>query len=274
MYEEEGKVIGVLVYMIKKKYGLTYILHPSLCPYMGPLFFGKTINADPSDVSKVYSQLINQLPNHHLMIQEYFHSIPHVDNVDSLTQKKYTYIVAHDQNAESLKSSLKPDRRRRIRKAGELFTYEEVDDFSEFETFLEESFSSREKSNPYRGGTMANLDQHLKIKGARKIIKATDQGGKTIAMEYLLIDEKWIYNLANGIRQDYRHDALSYILWTEIENALAANKSFDFEGSVIPGIERFFQSLRGTKTIYQSVYKSKNVLIDALVRFKNPEILS
>lgn len=259
--EDEGDIVGVLVYMIKKKFGLTYILHPQLCPYMGPLFFGI------QETDKVYNELISGLPKHHLMIQEYYHSIPRLRS-EMVTNQKYTYIVSSDEDIEVLRSKLSSERRRRIRKAGKLFSYEVSDSIEEFQVFLERSFSSRGRSNPYGGIEMRKMDAALSRHGARKIVKAIDHQGNVIAMQYLMIDQEWVYNLANGVITDYRHDALSYILWNEIEQAIDQRKSFDFEGSMIAGVETFFKSLRGTKTHYQSIYQSANPMIDLLVNIK------
>lgn len=267
IYSDNGKVLGVWVYMIKKKFGLTYILHPQLCPYMGPLFF------DTTDVKKVYDAMIAKLPKHHLIIQDFHFSSSVIEFSEGLSSNKYTYIISNDDNLDILESKMSSNRRRRIRKAGREFTYEEVDDIGEFQDFLDESFTNRGIRNPYSGVKMKDLDDALVKRNARKIIKSTDAHGKILAMQYLLIDEEWVYNLANGVRTDYRHDALSYILWTEIKLANESNKSFDFEGSVIPGVEAFFKLFNGTKTSYHSMYKSKNAIVDLLVRLKNPQLL-
>jgi len=259
--EDDGDIVGILVYMIKRKFGLTYILHPQMCPYMGPLFFGM------QETDKVYKELIESLPKHHLMIQEYFHSIPKLSS-NLTTSNKYTYTISSDESIDILRSKLSSDRRRRIRKAGEHFVYEETDSIQEFQAFLEHSFAHRNRSNPYGGIEMQRLDAALADHGARKIVKATDPEGKVVAMQYFMQDQKWVYNLANGVITDYRHYALSYILWNEIERAHDQRKSFDFEGSMIPGVETFFKSMGGTKTHYQSIYQSANPLIDLLVNIK------
>ncbi len=267
-HEEDDEVLGVLVYMIKKKFGLTYILHPSLCPYMGPLFYGT------QDLGQVYKSLIDKLPMHHLIVQDYFHALPELKNKGTVTNRKYTYIIDRDVELGELNSQLSSDRRRKIRKASDQFFYQEEDQFSVFEEFLDRTFRVRNKSNPYGNGTLAKLDVQLSRQHARRIIKCVDKDGNIMAMGYFVRDEKWVYNLATGVDSSYAHEAMSLMIWNEITSALKSGRSFDFEGSSIPGVEAFYKAFKGDKVFYQSVYRSKNKLIDLLVKIKNPEIFT
>lgn len=266
IYEEEGEVLGVLIYMIKKKYGFTYILHPSFCPYMGPLFFGF------QDLNSVFGSLIGGLPDHHVMIQDFFHSAPEIKNKKQLTKKKYTYIIDKDEDIVILKSTLSSDRRRKIRKAADQFSYQKEESISVFQDFLDRSFTSRGKSNPYADIPLGDIDRHLVKHHSRKIVKCVDDKGKIMAMGYYIIDEKWVYNIATGVDNSYAHEAMSLMMWNEIESSLNSDRSFDFEGSNIPGVESFYKSFKGEKVFYQSYYKSKNKFLDLLVKIKKPEI--
>ncbi len=267
MYEEDGEILGVLVYMIKKKYGLTYILHPSLCPYMGPLFFGTL------EPGVVYKELVDQLPKHHLIVQDFFHAIPEIRKNHSISKKKYTYIVDKEVDLVMLRSLLSSDRRRKIRKASEQFIYKEEEWFSTFAEFLDKTFTARGKSNPYADGGLGNLDEQLSKRQARKIVKCIDNKGNIMAMGYFVMDDKWVYNLATGVDSSYSHEAMSLMMWNEITSALNFGRSFDFEGSSIPGVEAFYKAFKGEKVYSQSMYRSQNKLIDMLVKIKNPEII-
>jgi len=267
MHEEDGEVLGVLVYMIKRKYGLTYILHPSLCPYMGPLFFGTL------DLEVTYKSLINQLPKNHLIVQDYFHELPEIKNNQTISKKKYTYIIDKDVDIDFHNSQLSSDRRRKIRKASEQFLYQKEEQFSVFSEFLDRTFRLRGKPNPYANSSLAKLDEQLLKHQVRKIVKCVGQGGKIMAMGYFVKDEKWVYNLATGVDSSYPHEAMSMIIWNEVSSALNSGRSFDFEGSGIPGVEAFYKAFKGEKICYQSVYKSQNKLVDMMVKIKNSEIL-
>jgi len=257
IHEEDGEIVGVFVFMIKRKFGLTYILHPELCPYMGPLFFGSL------DVEAVYKSLLDQLPNHQLLIQNHFHSIPKIKADKGISQRKYTYTISEDIDLEILQSRLSSDRRRKIRKAAAQFDYLEEDDISTFLSFVDKSFVENGQVNPYANTNLRKLDQSLAKHNSRKIVKCVDAQGEIMAMGYFVSDERWVYNLATAVNRNYPHEAMSLMMWNEITSAVQNRKSFDFEGS------RF----KGEKIHIQSMYKSKNKIIDLLVRFKHPEIL-
>jgi hypothetical protein len=265
IYEEDGEILGVLVFMIKAKYGLTYILHPPFCPYMGPMFFGS------QDLNSVFDSLIDRLPRHHVMIQDFYHSTPEIKN-NQLIKEKYTYIIDKDDDVNILKSKLSSDRRRKIRKAAERFELQIEESISVFQDFLDQSFSNRGKKNPYADIPLESIDRQLVKHHARRIIKCIDNRGKIMAMGYFLVDEKWVFNIATGVDNSYPHEAMSLMVWSEIEKTLNSGRSFDFEGSNIPGVESFYKSFKGEKVYYQSYYRSKNKFLDLLVKIKNPEI--
>ena len=81
-------------------------------------------------------------------------------------------------------------------------------------------------------------------------------------------DEKWTYNFANSIIDDYRHYGMNLILWNEIKSTLEDGRSFDFEGSMIQGIDEFFRRFKGKQIKYPSRVRTSNVLVDILVRLK------
>ena len=234
---------------------------------MGPLFYGTL------DVETVYKALIDQLPKHHLIVQDYFHGAPEIRNHPTITKRKYTYIIDKDLDIEVLNSQLSSDRRRKIRKASEQFNYEKEDQISVFSEFLDRTFTNRGKLNPYEKGSLEKLDENLSKHGARKIVKCIDSDGKIMAMGYYVKDEKWIYNLATGVDSSYPHEAMSLMMWNEITYALSSGRSFDFEGSSIPGVEAFYMAFKGDKVHYQSIYRSQNKFVDLLVKIKNPENL-
>ena len=88
-------------------------------------------------------------------------------------------------------------------------------------------------------------------------------------MCYLMNDEQWTYNFANSVIEDYKHYGMNLILWNEIKASIESGRSFDFEGSMIPGVDQFFKRYRGTKTPYPACNYRKNEIIDFLVKLKS-----
>jgi hypothetical protein len=262
LYEEKERITAAYIYMIKRKIGLNYIIQPKLCPYTGPIFF------NPSNPKKAYSYLIDHLPSNQLIIQDYFHSIPKFNDFANTHLTKHTYVVDKSVKLNSLWLQQSSKHRRIIQNASKTLKYELVENFEEFQDFLIEAFLSRGKKQPMDINIFKNLDKELHKGGLRRIVKCTDSNNIDVAMAYLIIDEKWTFNFANAVNYDYTHNGMHLILWKELERAINSGKSFDFEGSMLPGVDKFYSRFKGTKTPYQSRYKSAYKLIDFLVKIK------
>ncbi len=262
LHEEKNQIKAAFVYMLKKKFGIKYVVQPQLCPYTGPIYFG------PSDANQVYSKMIERLPKHHLMILDHFFEVPEFRVVDRSITLKHTYIIDQGTEIERLWDQQSSTHRRIIRKAERELSHAEVDDIDEFLSFVSETFAERNKKVPNDPGIFKKLDEVLKAKGQRKIVQCTNEKGRVVAMCYFMNDEKWTYNFANSVVEDYRHYGMNLILWNEIKSTLNEGRSFDFEGSMIPGVDEFFSRFKGTKTYYPSVNKSSNGLVRLLAKLK------
>ncbi len=262
LYEENGKITAAYIFMIKQKITIKYIIQPQLCPYTGPIYF------NPTDPKQAYSHLIRNLPKHQLIIQDYFHNIPKFENIADVQSEKHTYLLDKSTNIESLWQQQSPKHRGIIRKAEKNLRYGIEYNIDVFLDFVSKTFKERGKTVPNDPNIFQKLDKILLEKGLRKIVKCTDKNNVVVAMCYFIIDEQWTYNFANSVIEDYRHYGMNLILWNELKTTISEGRSFDFEGSIIPGIDEFFKRFKGTKTFYQSRYKSANRLIDYLVRIK------
>ncbi len=262
LHQENDTITAAYIYMIKQKMAIKYIVQPKLCPYTGPVFF------NPSDAHKAYSALLQQLPYHQLIIQDYFPGIPNFKNTPHNETKKHTYLIDKSVDLDSLWGHQSSTHRRIIRKAEKELRHEEVSDIDAFLQFVADTFRKRNKPLPNDPAVFQVLDETLRQKGLRKIVKCTDKNDDVVAMCYFMNDELWTYNFANGVVEDYRHYGMNLILWNEIKSTLSEGRSFDFEGSMIPGVDEFFKRFKGTKTQYQSRVKSTNKLVDLLVKIK------
>lgn len=262
LYEEEDQIKAAYVFMLKHKMGIKYIVQPQLCPYTGPVFF------NCKEPAKVYEHLKNNLPKHQLIIQDYFFDIPILQADKGVGQKKHSYVIYSDVNVDELWNKQSPSHRRIIRKAERELKYEEVDNFELFIEFVTTTFSKRKKDEINDPNLFRRLDKVLKPRGQRKIVKCTNENGRTVAMCYFMKDKKWTYNIASSVVIDYRHYGMNLIFWKEIEQTLAEGRSFDFEGSMVPGIERFFKRFQAQKVNYSSIYKASNKVVDVLAKLK------
>ena len=260
---EEDEIVAAYIYMLKQKLGLKYIVQPQLCPYTGPLFFRG------NDMKDIFSRMVDALPGHHLCIQDYFYELPDLSGLKSIDYKKHTYTIDSSTDIDQLWGLQSSTHRRIIRKAERELTYEVEEDMEVFLSFVNRTFDNRKKHNPNDPDIFRKVDARLVQNGQRKIVKCLNGRNEIVAMCYLMLDEQWTYNFANSVIEDYKHYGMNLILWNEIKASLEAGRSFDFEGSMIPGVDNFFQRYKGKKTSYATRHYSKNSMIDLLVKLKS-----
>lgn len=93
--------------------------------------------------------------------------------------------------------------------------------------------------------------------------------GKSVATGIFLYDSKRTYYIAGGYRQQNGHNGAGALaIWSGI---LAAQKRgaevFDFEGSMIPEVEKFFRGFGGQMVRYHQVNKAP-FWLEVLLKFK------
>lgn len=97
-----------------------------------------------------------------------------------------------------------------------------------------------------------------------RIFGAVDGQKKLHAAGLLVWDEKCAYYLLGGGNPNLRNSgATSLLIWKMIEFASTVSESFDFEGSNIESIERFFRAFGARRKLYIMLEKHSSKIIDA-----------
>ena len=108
-----------------------------------------------------------------------------------------------------------------------------------------------------------------------KYFEAVDDDGNVHSASYFVYDEQTCYDLMGGSDNRYNLEscARNLIIWESIKFAAEHSLVFDFEGSVIEGIEHFFQQFGGRCTPYYFVRKA-SYLYEAAYLFvdRNPRV--
>jgi hypothetical protein len=108
---------------------------------------------------------------------------------------------------------------------------------------------------------LKRLDKTLSEHNARKLLCALDERGRVHAASYFVYDEQTCYYLIGGGDPELRNSgAASLLLWEGIKFASSVSKAFDFEGSMIEDIERFFRSFGGEPVPYYRVTRLNTAL--------------
>jgi hypothetical protein len=261
-------ILGVMPYFIKKKMGFSIITMPPLTPYLGPILFypsGQKSGTKLSFEKEIMEMLIAELPKTDKFIQ-YFH--PDITNALPFQWKnfeqsvRYTYLIPKGKSKTECWDDLQGNIRRIIKKAQEPFQVRETDDATEIHRLKEKDYADKRLALNYDEHYFKNLCEALITSGTGKILTAKDEEGKILAGILLGIDHENVYYVSGAIDPEHRNSgALSLLLWKGVEFAIDQNLNFNFEGSMIESIERYFRSFGAEQALYFQVKKIDSKLL-------------
>ncbi len=242
-----GHVVARLPYVMHKEFGLTRLVMPKLTKFLGPWISpatGKYASELARQKDLMFS-LIGQLPRFDSFAQNFHYSItnwlPFYWKGFSQTTR-YSYVLDDIQDEERLWSELQGNIRREIRKAGRQV---EVRDDLGIDSFLElnkKTFARQGMPLPYSRELVLRIEAVLGQRNQRRIFFAVDTHSRIHAALYLIWDGDSAFYLMGGADPDLRNSGSSSLLmWEAIRFSSSVTKRFDFEGSMVEPIERFFR---------------------------------
>src|SRR5262245_64117416 len=267
-----GELQARLPYVMDRRMGLTRLRQPPLTPYLG-LWIRPSEGKYATQLSyqkELYTELIEQLPAHDYFSQTFHYS---VENWLPFYWKgfqqttRYTYVINDLTDLDYVWSEFQENIRREIRKASKRLCVHSEYGIDRFLNINELTFARQGLSLPYSREFVSRLDDACSARSARKLFFAEDESGRVHAAAYIVWDERSAYYLMGGGAPDLRTSgAMSLVLWEAIKFSHQVSRCFDFEGSVIEPIERFFRAFgaRQVPYFYVSRYsRSMRMLMSA-----------
>jgi lipid II:glycine glycyltransferase (peptidoglycan interpeptide bridge formation enzyme) len=274
-FENNGTIIGCWAFPYKKKKGFTLINMPMLTPGISPIityFSGQKNAAKISHEQQVMDNLIQQLPKYDLF-DLYF--LPNYKNHLSFYWKgfeqttRYTYIINDLSNLDTIFENFNSSTRTQIRKAEKEITITESGDIELFYQVNALSFKRQNKKVPYTLAYVKQINEACTKNNCRKIIFAKDAQNNIHAALYLVWDKQGAYYLMGGADENYKSSgAYSLLMWYAIKEAAKMCAQFNFCGSMLPSVERFFRSFGGEQTPYLHIKKTNSKALSLLMSLK------
>lgn len=274
LFEKGGEIWGSLPFYKSKKMIFDMISMPLLTQNMGVYIkypknqkYYKKLSWE----KEVMENIISKLPKNDYFSQNFHHTITnwlpfYWAGFEQTT--RYTYIIENI-NIDELEKNFETDIRRRRRKVSELGI--KIIESEEIETFYElnaKTFQRQNMNIPYSFEFVKFFFNQCKEKNAVKMYFAK-YNEEIIAANFLVYDKSSVYYLMGGIDPDKKDlGAMDAILYESIKFALDNDKRFDFEGSMIENIEKYFRSFGAVQTPYLNIRKntSKILLIKDLIK--------
>jgi predicted N-acyltransferase len=165
---------------------------------------------------------------------------------------------------DTLENNFETDirRRRKAEKAGVKII--ETEDIKTFYSLNKKTFDRKTKEIPYTYEFVKKLYESCKNKDAVKVFIA-EYNGKPIATNFLVIDDNTVYYLMGGIDPENKSvGGMDLLQHHSIKFALENKKNFDFEGSMIESIEKYFRSFGAIQTPYFNISKTNSKFLKAV----------
>jgi hypothetical protein len=272
LYVQNGDEIQAawpIVFKHSKLVGLR-IFHPPLSPWLGVLYrprSSKLVN-QLSKEKALSTQLIRQLAKFASLDVRFHRNFTYWSPFywQGFTQTTgYTYVIDDLSDIDAIWNGLRQNIRTDVKKATKQgVVVEVIDDINRFWEVHRLTFLRQQKPVPYSIDLVRRIDAACRSRGARRIFVGRDQQGDIHAAAYIVWDNRSAYYLMGGSDPEKRSSgATSLVLWKTIQFAATVANAFDFEGSMIESVERFFRAFGATPYPCSRISKVNSPLLFA-----------
>lgn len=253
-------------YMKRGNFGMRYITMPVLTQKLGPYIKYPQNQKYASRLSyekEIMQDIINQLPAFDYFSvhfnYRYTNWLPFYWNNFQQTTR-YTYLIEEISDPEYVLSCFEHSKRKNIKRAikeVEIFYDLPCKDFYENHKMTLQkqgkviSYSYEVFEKIYRGGYENN---------AGRVIYCKDKEGHIHAALFVIWDAYSAFDLISTIDPSYRNSGAATLLVYEMIKFLSKEvKVFDFEGSMIEGVEDSFRKFGTVQKPYFRIYKQNTL---------------
>ncbi len=267
-HQADNGDFGVWPYFIKKKSIFNYITMPHLCKWLGPL---TTTTPGTPEHDHLISAMLKKFPEHHHFTQNLFYDSTDVSFQGFDVAEKYSYQLDLTRDIETIFSKLNSDyRNNKIPKAKDLILDLDapVDDIIEMQMA---SYTYAKFDIPFDEKYVRKHVKNILKKKKGTILSMRDGGGQLYASMFLMWDDKRSYYHLAGMNPELRKTGASIrLIWECIKYSkeTVGAQIFDFEGSMIPNLERVRRNFGAEKIYYKNIAKTPSKLFDLMKMVK------
>jgi len=169
---------------------------------------------------------------------------------------RYTYVIDNTSDMELVRENYSSKIRNEINNARKKLKIYESNDLKAFFGINTLSFSRQNMKIPYTFELFTNLYKECSERNCCKLLFAGDNRNNMQSVAMIVWDQDSVYYLLNGTDPDFKHlQGNALLIDKSIEIAHDLGKKFDFEGSVIKGIEKSFRQYGGEPKPYFRIFK-------------------
>ena len=256
LVEKGNEIVASFPYYLKKgNLGMTYITMPVLTQKLGPYIKYPITQKYSSRLSyekEIMLEIINRLPifDYFNMHFDYRYSnwLPFYWRGFEQTTR-YTYIIEDISDFEHVFSCFEHSKRKNIKKA-----IKEVEIF--YDLPCKDFYENHKMTLQKQGEVISYSYEIFETNNAGRVIYCKDSEGNIHAALLVIWDNESAFDLISTIDPSYRNSGAATLLVYEMIKLLSGKvDKFDFEGSMIEGVEESFRKFGTIQKSYFRIYK-------------------
>lgn len=279
IYKDEHQLIGGFYYLNTKKFGFTFIKLPPYTPHCGLFFTSQSTNR--SSVNNFSKEIITEVCSYFSALKSALTVLAFPSNIIDLQPfiwekykviPNYTYRIDLSRSLENIQSNFDSKNRNVINKA----IKENV--------IIEENKLTKSELFSFFNNALSSTDANIYEDELKNIFNVFSDSGNSFSMEarknsellgvvFCIYDKNVCYYLLGGVNKSSGIQGVNNLL---VQKSIEKAKSlgcitFDFEGSMLKGVEKFFRAFGPDLVPYYTVNKGK-LPIEFMLKFKKREL--
>lgn len=262
--DESGTTVARLPFTYGRRLGMTHLSQPQLTQTLGPWLESSEESAMKRLAREhdLLEKLITRLPRFELFSQSLHPNLTnwlpfHWHGFSS--SLRCTYVINDLQDMDANWAALKPKVRSTINQARKKLTVTSDQDLSDFFISNESTYRRQGLEVPYSRDLVESVDAGAREFAQRLVLTARDDDGIAHASVYIVGDNSRMYLLMSGVKDNAHPGAGSLVTWEAVSRSAKVSRVFDFEGSMIRGVEFFYRGFGGTQTAFITIRAARRL---------------
>ncbi len=250
-------LVGRLPFCIVKRNGLRHLCMPDFTHTLGPL-----VN---SGDGKQQTRMMNRLATVESLIKQ----LPPFDSFNIVTDSsaddgltavdglafqsrgfrvgyQFTFHLDCRADLKILQAGMESRVRQNIRRAGERYTVETIEDPHRFVSFYLDNLRKANRNSYMSFDQFLVLFSESRARNCGLILAAMEPGGAPVAMTFIVWDNNRMYYLLTTRAPNANDNgSVSLLIWSAMQRAHDLGLTFDLDGVTTPGIARFLSGFGG-----------------------------
>jgi hypothetical protein len=278
--DNRGELLAYMPYHFEKTTSGINLKMPPLTPFLGPTIIDRALSnfLRNTNDNNITNFLFSQLPSWNRYNQSWHFSssnllLPIAQKKNFLMFPKFTYFLKSTTSYSAFFNSTEGKQRNSIRSG--LKNIRVSDEFlpNVLLKLIKTTFKKKGLNLPYSEDIFFRVCELVETNKSGYILTSYDTKGQLVAGGLFVTDKQTTYYLAGGVDTSTNSQgAMSVIIHDAIVKSLAEVKNFDFEGSILPGVEDFFRSFGTERRLFFTIQSHnpsfRSHIVDGLRHFR------